>query len=144
MLPNMNNYGFYKELVETGRQTIFTKDLNKDNIDIHWNNIISILNDGIEIRQVQLMKIHVVFPDDELDLFIIQYMYNLMFWTLQLNAGEQIYSHHLFFEKVITKGTIKSYIDKFFVRKYIKDMEIGTRNKEISWVRRDLCCGFME
>ena len=72
MLPNMENYGFYKELVETGRQTIFTKDLNKDNIDIHWKNIISILNDGIELREVQLMKIHVVFPDDELDLFIIQ------------------------------------------------------------------------
>ena len=136
MLPNMNNYGFYKELVETGRQTIFTKDLNKDNIDIHWQNIISILNDGIEVRDVQMMKIHVVFPDDELDLFIIQYMYNLMFWTLQLNAGEQIYSHHIFFEKVITKGTIKSYIDKFFVRKYIKDMDLMRLNQII-----DNCIG---
>lgn len=136
MLPNMENYGFYKELVETGRQTIFTKDLNKDNIDIHWQNIISILNDGIELRNIQTMKIHVIFPDDELDLFIIQYMYNLMFWTLQLNAGEEIYSYHLFFEKVITKGTIKSYIDKFFVRKYIKDIDLMKLNQII-----DNCIG---
>lgn len=136
MLPNMSNYGFYKELVETGKQTIYTKDLNKDNIEVHWSNILSILYDGIERRDVQMMKIHVVFPDDELDLFIIQYMYNLMFWTLNLNADEPVMSHHLFFEKVITKGTIKSYIDKFFVRKHIKDMDLMKLNQSI-----DSCIG---
>ena len=57
MLPNMSNYGFYKELVETGKQTIYTKDLNKDNIEVHWSNILSILYDGIERRDVQMIKI---------------------------------------------------------------------------------------
>ena len=136
MLPNLENYGYYKELVQTGYQTIYTRDLTNDNIDKHFKNIINILSDGIEQREVQLFKIHVVFPDDELDLFIIQYMYNLMFWTLIVCAGYNIESIHLFFEKVITKGTIKNYVDKFFLRKNIKSMELIDLNQNI-----DRCIG---
>ena len=64
-----DQYYPYKDLVETGRQTVYTKDINKDNIDIHFNSILNILKDGIETQEVQSMMIHVVFQNDkELDL----------------------------------------------------------------------------
>lgn len=136
ILPNMNNYGFYSELVEKGEQTIKTDDINNANIDQHFQDIINILSDGIERKEVQMLKLHVKFPDDKLDLFIIQYMYTLMFWTLIVCSGERIMSSHLFFEKVITKKTIKEYIDKFFIRRNIKTMPLMELNQNM-----DRCVG---
>ena len=136
MLPNTENYGYYKELVSTGQQTIYTKDINNDNIDEHWQNIINILSDGIERVEVQEFKIHVVFPDDEINLFIIQYMYNLMFWSLIVSANKPLESIHLFFEKVISVGNIKKYVDTFFLRKNMKIMNLIDLNQSI-----DRCIG---
>lgn len=136
MLTNTENYGYYKELVSTGYQIVYTKDINNDNIDNHFTNIINILSDGIETDEVKNMKIHVVFPDDELDLYIIQYMYNLMFWTLIVCSNNIIMSYHLFFERVITKDNIKNYIDNNFIRKNISTMELIDLNQNI-----DRCIG---
>lgn len=135
-LVNMNNYGFYKELVETGHQTIYTKDINDSNIDEHYKNIINILNDGIETPEVREFKIHVVFPDDELDLYIFQYLFNLMMWPLIVCSGEQIMSYNLFFEEVITKKEIKKYIDNQFIRKNMTKMNLISLNQNI-----DRCIG---
>ena len=136
MLENLANYGYYQELVTTGYQTVYTKDITNTNIEDHFQNIINIMSDGIETAEVQNMKIHVVFPDDELDLYIIQYMYNLMFWTLIVCVGETIVSTHLFFERIISKGNIKKYVDKFFIRKNIKVMDLIYANQSI-----DRCIG---
>ena len=43
--------------------TINTKDLNKENINNHFNSIINILKDGIEDKFVQSMMIHVNFEN---------------------------------------------------------------------------------
>ncbi len=136
MLPNMDNYGYYKELVQTGRQTVYTKDITDDNIEDHFQNIMNILYDGIENKEVQQLKIHVIFPDAELDLYIIQYMFNLMFWTLIVCTGLEIKGEHIFFEDVITKGTIKNYIDTLFIRKNIRTMNLMKLNNSI-----DRCVG---
>jgi len=135
-LVNIENYGFYKELVETGYQVIKTDDLNNDNIDIHFQNIINILNDGIETDEVKNFKIHVKFPDDELDLYIFQYMFNLMMWTLIVCSGTRIMSYNLFFEDVITKKEIKKYIDNQFIRKNMTKMDLVSLNQNI-----DRCIG---
>lgn len=136
IVTNLENYGVYKDLAENGYQIIHTKDLNNENIDLHFQWIINILSDGIEKKEVQNMKIHIVFPDDELDLYIVQYMYNLMFWTLIVCAGEPIMSYHLFFEKVITKGKIKDYVDTNFIRRNITKMDLISLNQNI-----DRCIG---
>ena len=82
------------------------------------------------------MKIHVVFPDDELDLYIFQYMYNLMFWTLIVCSGQEIQSIHLFFERVISKSSITQYINNFFIRRSIGLTDIINLNQSI-----DRCIG---
>jgi len=136
MLANIQNYGFYQELVQKGHQTIRTTDINDSNIEEHFKNIIAILDDGVDDKAVQHLKIHVVFPDDELDLYIIQYMYSLMFWVLITCTNKTIMSYHLFFERVITRDTIKSYVDKWFLRKNMTVMDIITLNQTI-----DRCIG---
>ena len=136
MVKNLENYYCYTELVEQGVQTIYTKDINNENVDKHFQGIINILNDGIETEEVQNLMIHVVFPDDDIDLFIIQYMYNLMFWSLICYAGEQIMSKHLFFEEIITKKAIKAYVDKYFIRKNLTKMKLIDLNQNI-----DRCIG---
>ena len=135
-LTNIENYGYYKTLAETGYQVVNTNDINDSNIDDHFKCIINILSDGIEDEELRNFKVHVVFPDDELDLYIIQYMLNLMFWNLIVCSGDKIMSYNLFFEQVITKKEIKKYIDNQFIRKNMTRMDLVAINQNI-----DRCIG---
>lgn len=116
------NHAPYEELVTTGRQTVYTKDINASNINDHFKAIISILQDGIETDFVQNMMLNVVFPDDTLCLTIFDYMYNLMFWHVITDVGKEILSIHLFFYEDITKRNIKDYLDHVFVREERTDI----------------------
>lgn len=130
------NYYCYAELAEKGYQVIHTDDINDSNIDLHFKAIVNILSDTIDDEASRNMMVHVVFPDDEIDLYIFQYMFTLMFWTLICAGGERIMSYHLFFEEVINQRTISEYINKFFVKKNMKVMELIKLNQNI-----DRCIG---
>lgn len=125
----------YKELCETGTQTIYTKDLNKYNIDKHFNSCINILKDGIETNEVQSMMITVVFTDNEdVRLSIFDYIINLMMWGLCTAVDQQIKSVHLVFFEDISKREIKNYIDNVFVGKYRKLLKFIDTNQIIDAV----------
>ena len=112
MLVNINNYGIYNKLIEDGTITIYTKDINKSNLKTHFDNIRSILCDGIELEEVHNMMIHIVFVDnEEIDLSIFDYLYNLIFWSLPIEVGEELDSMKLFWCENLTKFEIKDYID---------------------------------
>lgn len=127
-LPYPDNYGFYKELANTGHQVIHTDDIDMNNIDTHFNNIIAIMDDCINEPVFKEMKLHVIFPDDELDLYIPQYMYNLMFWTLIVSSGNKIKATDIYFFRDIRQDNIKEYMDDHFVRPYIRDIAIINMN----------------
>ena len=83
----------YKDLCETEKQTIYTKDITNENINRHFYSIINILKDGIETPEVQSMMITVIFEDDvDVELSIFDYMYNLMFWQLRTSINKPITS----------------------------------------------------
>ena len=125
----------YEDLCKTGRQTIYTKDLNKNNIDNHFYSIINILKDGIETEEVQHMMIHVVFENDtDVDLSIFDYCLNLMFWPLCTAVDHPIWDVHLVFFEDITKKYIKEYIDNIFIDKYRKTMPFMLLNQTIDSV----------
>ena len=130
----LENYGIYAELVENGTITVYTKDLNDSNIDQHHQWIINILNDGIEKKEIQHLKIHVIFADGkDVNLFIIDYMYNLVFWSTIVSAGQEITSFY-FFDSVtqpITKKNIKKYIDNKFIKFNLKTMDFMKLNQSI-------------
>ena len=132
MLYYQPQYYPYQELCETGRQLVFTKDLNQSNIDLHFNAIINILKDGIEQSSVQQMMPHIVFEDKiDIDLSIFDYVINLMMWQLRTGINEPIYSVHLVFFEDITKRNIKEYIDNSFVDKYRKKIPFMQMNQLI-------------
>ena len=119
MLANTDNYGIYNDLIQKGTITIYTRDINKDNLKIHFNNILAILSDGIELEEVHQMMIHVVFTDnEEVDLSIFDYIFNLIFWSLPIEVGEELDSTKFFWCENITKFEIKDYIDNVLVKRY--------------------------
>lgn len=128
-------YSPYKELCETGNQTIYTKDLNQSNINTHFYSLINILKDGIETEEVQNMMIHVVYQNNsELDLSIFDYIINIMFWELCTSVDSPIYDIHTIFFEDITKRGIKEYIDNIFIDKYRKTIPFMQLNQTIDAV----------
>ena len=131
----IEQYGPFEELVKFGQQTIYTKDIDKGNINNHFSSIINIFKDGIDNIEVQNMMVHIVFQDNEdLDLSIFDFVYNLMFWQFNTTVGEPINSYHLIFWEDITKSNIKEYIDKVFVNRYRKKLPFIVMNQTIDAV----------
>lgn len=122
----------YEDLCTKGTQVINTKDINKDNINNHFNSIINILKDGIEDKFVQSMMIHVNFENDtDLDLSIFDYSINLMFWQFCTAVEHPIWDVHIVFPENITKRFIKEYIDNIFIDKYRKKIPFIVMNQTI-------------
>ena len=118
-LVNMENYGFYQDLVKKGKIKIYTKDIDKSNIDAHFKCILNILSDGIELTEVHKMIISVIFTDGlDIDLTIFDYTFNLILWSLPVNVDDTLDSLKLFWAEDITKDAIKEYIDHVFVKQY--------------------------
>lgn len=117
------NYWIYRELAETGRMTIHTCDINKDNWEQHEKAVFNIMLDSIELEESRQMFTRVVFDDgDSVELSLYDYWLNLVFWYMQVAIDKSIQPEHLFFEETITIKTLQSYINQFFVlvnRKYI-------------------------
>ena len=135
MKYNPNYHYPYEDLCNTGHQTIYTKDLNQDNINDHFNSIINILKDGIETPEVQSMMLHVVFENDtDLDLSIFDYAINLMFWQFCTIVHHPIWDVHIVFPEDITKKYIKEYIDNIFIDKYRKKLPFIELNQTIDAV----------
>lgn len=131
-LEYLENYGYFKELAKKGKQKLNTKDLNSNNIDDHFFNLINILRDGIETDFVQKMMINITFEDGvNLNLSIFDTVINLMFWTLNTSVNAPINSYHLFFPENITSREIKEYIDNIFIDKYRKKLPFIQLNQII-------------
>lgn len=118
-LTNFDNYFSFQELVKTGNQTIFTKDITKTNLDSYIKGLLNIFRDGIETEEVHDMFVHIVYEDNiECDLHVFDLLFNMMLWRLFVEVEAPITSKYLFFEENITKSNLKKFVDKFFVKKY--------------------------
>lgn len=121
MLENYDNYTYYKDFIKTGRCTIRTKDITIDNLEEHFQGILNIMKDGIELDLVHKNFINIDFDNGiDVDLSIPDYFFNLIMWYLILVTREPIQPKHLFFDKYITRKSIKKYIDEFFIEPYRK------------------------
>lgn len=125
-------YFMYKDLVETGHQTIYTKDINSSNINDYFYGLINILKDGIETKYVQSMMIKFIFCDKiDVELSVFDSIFNIMMWQMPISVNEKIYSYNLFFPENITKKELKSFIDNTFVDKYRKIIPFINLNQTI-------------
>jgi hypothetical protein len=131
---HLENYGIYKDLVENGEIDINTSILNTTNIDDHFKWIHNILSDGIEKPEIQSLKIHITFVDDvKINLFIEDYMFNLIFWSISLSANHPVSSFYFFncVTEPVTKGSIKKWIDQKFIAINLKSMDNIHMNQSI-------------
>lgn len=130
----LENYGPYANIVVNGGGTIYTKDLNDSNIDQHFQWVINILNDGIEKPEIQNIKIQVVFTDGvTINLILIDYMFNLMFWSIITSANREISSFYFFncVTAPITKNNIKKWVDEKFININLKTLPNIKLNQSI-------------
>ena len=130
----LENYGVYAPLVQNGRMDIYTKDLCEENIDDHFKWIINILNDAIETEEVRRIKIRIHYADNkQVTMTIIDYMYNLMMWSIIVCSGQKITSFYQWNTMLepVTKRSIKKYIDNKFIRKNIRTMDMIKMNQSI-------------
>jgi hypothetical protein len=117
MLENLQNYGYYVDLVKTGRIRVNANQISIHNWRDHYQSILNILKDGIETDWVQNMCITVDYGNGEdIDLYITDYYINLLFWYLPLSLEDTVLTpKYLFFEEKMTGRAIKEYVDKLFI-----------------------------
>lgn len=112
MMDNYENYGPYRDLVINGYQDINTNDITIDNYDSHFYGILNIMRDGIEIPEVQSLKINITLGSgDKLRLTITDYFFNLIFWTFPIYLGKPVTPKHLIDTREITKKSIEAYFN---------------------------------
>lgn len=132
LFDNIANYGVYSELVQNQMMTIYTKDINKENFRDHFNWLLNIFRDGIELDYVHRMKVNVVFEDNEsVVLSIFEYFMNVMFWSAPLSAGDKLTTRFFFWTENFTASSIKEYIDDNFLDIHRSNMDNRTLNVTI-------------
>lgn len=114
-VSNFTNYYIYAELVKKGKLKIDTRAITRDNWNHHFQGVLNILRDGIEMPAVQGLFVEPFFEGNQslsVELNIMDYLLNLMMWFPIVYIEQTIKPEHLFFEKFTTADAIKAYIDK--------------------------------
>ena len=118
MITNYANYGPYVPLIQNRYMDINVTDINTSNYDDYFSGILNILRDGIELEEVQSLKVNIHLSDGESIIMTIEdYFFNIVFWSLPVYANIPISTIHLIDTRSFTKKTIKKYYDAF-IRKY--------------------------
>ena len=141
-LNHPENYGPYAQILNYENDNLIfinTADITKENWKMHYDSILNILRDGIELDLVHECFISVTFADNNvLELSIPDYLINLIMWNMLIRTDTPIESKHVFFDTEIKKDTIKDYIDKFFIDANRKRFT----NKELNNIIDDTLCHF--
>ena len=123
VLTNVENYGPFRELIETGSLIIYTNNINKETWKSYYDGCLNVMKDGIETDFVKKTKVNIIFPDNlQCRLTLLDLYFNIIMWYMFICIDKPIESKHLFFDKAITGGTIKKYIDENFIipnREYV-------------------------
>lgn len=110
------NYGEYAKLIDSRSMTIYTENINGSNWDAHFEGITNLMRDAIEKDIVQNGFIQVIFIDGvDVELSVIDYWINLIFWHLNVKIDNKITSDLIFFEEALTRYNLKQYVDNVFI-----------------------------
>ena len=144
-LVNFNNYGIYANLILGQPLTIHTNDITKENILTHYYSLLNVFRDGIETETVQQTFINICFDENNgvcCELSLPDYFINLIFWYMIVHSDQKIKGKHLFFNKAITRGNIKEYIDDNFIDVYRKaNFQGATTPEEVNKILNNMIDG---
>lgn len=131
MVTYLENYGPYVPLIQNGSIDIDTSIFTKENYNDHFYSILNIMRDGIEQPDVQQLKIHVHLADgNNITFTLVDYWFNLIFWTMPIYIGEPITASYLIDTRSFTKKTIKNFFNKL-IKKFRTSIEFMTLNNII-------------
>ena len=115
-IENPENYWVYLPILRGENINLEIGAINRDNWQHHYDSILNILRDAIETDEVQHAFISIKFNDGiTLDLSVMDYLLNLIMWSMLIKTAVPIMSYHVFFDEEIKKDSIKDYIDKFLI-----------------------------
>lgn len=128
-IENPENYWVYLPILRGENINLEIGAINRDNWQHHYDSILNILRDAIETDEVQHAFISIKFNDGiTLDLSVMDYLLNLIMWSMLIKTAVPIQSYHVFFDEEIKKDSIKDYIDKFLINESRKKYS----NKELN------------
>ena len=85
MISNYSNYGPFVPLVQNGSQSISVSDITRQNYSDYFYGILNIMRDGIELPEVQSLKIITTLDDGNyIPLVISDFWFNLIFWLFRI------------------------------------------------------------
>lgn len=131
-LQNLKNYYIYSSSVEARVQPVVTvpRDITINTIDDHIVGIYNILRDGIEDPYIHNTKVKVSWGGDIwCELSFIDYWFCLFMWHPILKIGESIKPKHIFYDSILRRKHIKSFIDRFLL----------TKENKIAFEHEELC-----
>lgn len=112
MISNYENYGPFVPLVKHGTQNILISDITRHNYDEYFNGILNIMRDGIELPEVQSLKIVTTLDDgNKLPLVTTDFWFNLIFWLFRIYLDKPVTVKYIFDTRAITKNSIKEYFN---------------------------------
>lgn len=118
-------YWMYESLLQKGYIEVRTKDITKENWQMHYDAVLNVIRDYIETDYLRVPCIVVIFDNGHrISLGLADYWYNIIMWYLIVipcndEFGSNIEPDNLFFPlNGMTRGSIKSYIDDQFIDKY--------------------------
>ena len=112
MISNYSNYGPFVPLVQNGSQSISVSDITRQNYSDYFNGILNIMRDGIELPEVQYLKIITTLDDGNyIPLVISDFWFNLIFWLFRIYLDKPVTIKYIFDTRAITKNSIKEYFN---------------------------------
>lgn len=116
------NYGPFVELLDRGKMTIKTEEINDVTYEWYLNSLVAFMVDGIEDRLWHGDgKVNVIFTDGESCVLTINdLLANLIMWFVAVKSDSLISSRFLFWDEAITQKTITSYINRNFLENNYK------------------------
>lgn len=129
---NLQNYGEYAPMVETGHINVKAANFTEENIDRHIDSILNIFRDGIDLEKVHSMYVNVEFVDGiDCDLMIEDYIFQLIFWKMPVSIHEPLTSETLFFSDSTTVGYISKWVYRIFIKKFIRNIKASGKVMKI-------------
>lgn len=131
MVNNYSNYGPFVQLVQNGYMDLNVSDITKENYDSYFNGLLNIMRDGIELPEVQNLKVNVILADsNQIRLTITDTWFQLIFWTFPIFIGDLVTAKYFVDTRAITKKAIKSYFNQI-IKEHSIDIDFITLNNLI-------------
>ena len=131
MLTNYQNYGPFETLIKKGQMKLNTNDITRENYDSYFNGLLNIMRDGIELPEVQSLKVSITLADgNKINLTVVDTWFQLIFWTFPVFIGDPVTAKYFVDTRAITKKLIKDYFN-MVIKDHTENINFITLNNLI-------------